>query len=279
MAESLIVVVSYNNCDLTLRAIEALKKQTVPTRIVVWDNNSPDGSARRLAQVQGIELIASPENLMWTPAINRAIAEKWDGEPFIGYMNNDAAPGPTCIERLTNVLRDESVGLAGPVIERIGGPQDVANTPINSMVVGREQNLDQAIERLPVKRVTFVLGAFAMLRKEVWDQVGPLPEDMPLGADDHDYCIRIKHAGYQIVVVQSAYAQHAGHASSKQEGKANWDDWGGKSWQVFNEKWAGYYSTEEEAIKCHWGGDFVDGWEIGTGWGPDKLKQMGLRIL
>lgn len=260
-ADVLVVVVSYNNRELTQRAVAALRRQTMPVHVVVWDNNSQDGTQEWLRQQSDIDVELSPENVYWTPAINRAIDKYWAGETYVGYMNNDAAPLMHCVQRMVRLARKDGIGLVAPSMERIGGPQDIANCEGHDIV--REGGfLEQNMEGLPGKRVTYVLGAFAILRKKVWDEVGPLDEEMPLGADDHDYCIRLKERDYQIWVAQDAFCQHAGHASARVPGaSAAWDDIGARSWARFNEKWAGYYKTEEEAIKSHWGGTYHPGWE------------------
>lgn len=269
MERALVVVVAYNNLKLTQHAVGALLGQTYETRVVVWDNASVDGTADWLRQQKQIEAHVSDENVYWSPAVNRAIEEHWDGEDFIGYMNNDAKPFRSTVARLITLLRDEKVGLVAPSMGRIGGPQDIANCAGHDLVA-RGGFVEDRIKDLPPKRVNFVMGAFAMLRKSVWNEIGPLDEDMPLGADDHDYAIRLKEAGYQIWVAQNAFCEHAGHASAKGKVAGRiWDDVGAQSWAAFNKKWEGYFANEEEAVKCHWGGEYVDGWEKGSGWATE----------
>lgn len=178
MKDALVVVVSYNNKDLTQRAVDALGAQTHRTRAVVWDNASADGTQDWLRQTD-IEYELSPENLYWSPAVNRAIDKYWDGEEYIGYMNNDAAPLRSTVARLVDLLQRPEVGLVAPSMGAIGGPQDIASCEGHD-IVRKGGFIDANIAHLPPKRVNFVMGAFAMLRKEVWDEVGPLDEDMPL---------------------------------------------------------------------------------------------------
>lgn len=266
MTDVLVVVVSYNGLEYTMRAVDALRAQTVPVHIVVWDNASTDGTAQWLKQQADIDTVFSTDNVYWTPAVNKGIEKFLGPEHFIGYMNNDAAPLPHTVERMLRLLRVTPIGLVAPAMERIGGPQDVANcTSHNRVIAGGD--IEKNIEGLEAKRVSFVLGAFALMTRAVWEKVGPLDEDMPLGADDHDYCIRVKEAGFQIWVAQDAYCRHGGHKSAEVAGAAKiWDDVGARSWERFNTKWAGYFATEEEAIKCHWGGTYLSGWEKGSGW-------------
>lgn len=259
MSDVLVVVVSYNNIDLTQRAVKALLAQTVPTRFVVWDNASTDGTQEWLKLV-GVEHVNSTENIYWTPAINEAIRDHWDGEEFIGWMNNDAAPLPHTVERMLRLLRKEDIGLVAPMMERIGGPQEPVNCAGGAH--SAHPDVESKIEGLDGRRVTFVLGAFALTKKTVWDTVGPLDPQMPLGADDHDWCIRLKQWRYQIWVAQDAYCKHGGHSSARIPGATEiWDNKGGESWEIFNKKYDGYYATEDEAMKCHWDGIYYPGFD------------------
>jgi GT2 family glycosyltransferase len=277
MSDTLLVVVSYNSIDLTRECVKSLQAQDHPTRFVVWDNASQDGTSNMLADM-GVEHVASQENIFWTPAINRVVEKFWAGETYIGWMNNDATLTPKGVERLTTALRNPEIGLVAPVTSNIGGPQDVSSNPDVHDILHRGPKFpDRALAELPSRRCTYVLGACSMTRKDVWDTIGPLDEDLYLGADDHDLAIRVREHGYEIHVVQSAYCHHRGHASVKSNtGRKNWDVHGAKSWDAFNRKWAGFFADEAEAIQCHWGGEFVDGRAHGSGWDDARRVACGL---
>lgn len=278
-SDVLVVVVAYNNVELTKRCVAALQTQTQETRFIVWDNASTDGTGEWLENQDDVEYHLSDENLYWTPAINAAVEKCYAGERYIGWLNNDAAPARTCMARLTQSIEARpEIGLCAPVTAAIGGPQDVVSNPDVHRVLNRGGNVESEIAAFPSRRVTFVLGACSMTTAAVWEQVGPLDPDMVLGADDHDYSIRVKEHGYEVHVIQSALCDHVGHASAKsgQEGQAAWNDLGGKCWDVFNKKWAGFYATEEEAIKAHWGGEFHPEFIHGTGWANEQRATLGL---
>lgn len=273
MDDVLMVVVSYNNANLTVDCLNALMRQKdVSLNVVLWDNSQNQDTIREVtAQVpkemlnNSLTIVDSEENLLWTPAINRAVRQFYSGEKFIGFMNNDILLHEDTVARMVKGLHEHiNGGIIAPMGSALGGPQDWASAN-GEWPIG-VTNLDQMNDFLkdrPVKRVTYVVGACCLVPAYVWKEVGELDPSMPLGADDHDYCMRLKDAGYHILVSQNIYANHTGHASG---GSSGWNEWGGKSWEVFNQKWAGYYATEEEAIKCHWGGDYVPGWDGGTGW-------------
>lgn len=270
----LAIVVAYRNRELTRRCVLALLAQSPGVRLFVWDNASGDGTAEMLYDM-GIEHYASPENVYWTPAINAVVERYWNGEDCIAWLNNDTEPAPRCMERLEAELRDPIVGLVAPMTTMIGGPQDLSQNPAAQQALNRDRNNpDRALDGLPSRRCTFVLGACAMTKKSVWDEVGPLHPEMPLGADDHDWAKRVKDADYQIRVVQSAYCYHKGHASAGDGGKPHWDELGWRCWQKHDEVWEGYYFNESEAVRCHFDGRYFPGFDKGTGRLSDAEREL-----
>lgn len=249
------VVVSYNNGHLTKQCVESLLNQTEPVNVVIWDNNSNDETVGILEQFRGrAQLVLSAENKLWTPALNSAINTYWEGEDYILMMNNDILLPPDGVAAMVETLDDTMAGGTAPWGSRLGGMQDWA--------VWRQKD-----DGPDPRRTAYLVGACFMITREVWEEVGQLDERMPLGADDHDYSIRIKHAGYSLYVTRSIVARHVGHASAKTgDGQSNWNEYAAPSWDAFNKKWAGYFATEDEAVKCHWGSEYHDGYDRGTGW-------------
>ena len=256
MADVLAIVVAYNNWGITRSTVEHLLNQDVPVDVVVWDNASTDQTPLWLAQQQGIEYHISEQNVMWTPALNRGIEKFWNGQEYLLIMNNDINLPPHGVRKLIEQAAKPETGLCGPWGSALGGQQDFAIHYSSEPVT--ELQLREQLKDMPPLRTTFLMGACIMMRKAIYDEIGPFDEMMPLGADDHDYAIRVKGRGYHIYVVRNFYATHVGHASG---GSQNWEDYGGSSWAWFNEKWAGYYRTEEEAIKSHWGCEYIPGYD------------------
>lgn len=257
-SSTLAIVVSHNNEELTHRCVGSLKHQA---RVVVWDNNSSDATVEILKRHHPeVTVHSHPENILWTPALNWAMDQYHVDEEFILFSNNDIQYGTNTLFHLKVPFQRGEVGITAPSGSRLGGMQDFGyHWPLPS-------NMDPERWRVsrPDVRANFVVGAAMMITKEVWETVGRFDESMPLGADDHDYCLRAKEKGYQIWVVSSAYVEHAGHASASTAPEV-WEEWGKKSWEAFNKKWEGYFFNEEEAKKCHWEAKHTPGWEIGTG--------------
>lgn len=274
MSDVLVVIVSYNNPSLTVRAVETASRQTVPTDVVVWDNNSPDALVAQVLKAHplnsNVELVMSEENLLWTPALNAAVERFLNGHDYLCFMNNDITLPGDAIERMVQVFRDHpDAALVGPMGWSLGGPQDYATHKEAWLAAGK--GADESFQAQGAYRIPYVVGACTLVSRVVWDELGVLDAEMPLGADDHDYSLRAKDAGYAIYAEPAVVAQHAGHASA---GSPNWNKWGAKSWDAFNRKWDGYFVDATEATNCHWGGTYIPGWEVGTGWLPPEEREI-----
>lgn len=262
--DTLAIIVNYNDEVNLLRCLHSLHGQA---RIVVWDNASTDNSVLQTRKkFPDVEVHESPNNVLWTPAINAAIEQYELGESYILVSNNDIVYHHDTVRKLKRTAARPETGIVAPIGSGLGGMQDFAHQHGKGNKIRDPHSF---VQNLPDLRVAYVVGASIMFRTDVFWDIGYFDNEMPLGADDHDYCIRLKEAGYHIMVAQSAYVSHKGHASG-QKAKSVWDEWAGKSWGVFEKKWAGYYSSEEEALKCHWAAEYHPGWEKGTGWLPPE---------
>lgn len=264
MAEILVVVVSYNNWRLTANCMFSLIKQTTPLDIILWDNNSPDGSAKELSKIdwpKNVTFVESKTNLLWAPAINEAIKRYHTDQPVIGFMNNDITLPSHAMEYMLKTLDKPNVGMVGPMGSNLGGGGDYATHKERWLAAGKGTE-DDFIAQEAI-RVAYLVGACVLFTKQAWEDIAPLDEQCPLGAEDHDTAIRLKDKGYEIWVNTNVYANHVGHASGD---SPEWGKYNAQGWNRFNTRWAGYFATTDEARLVHWDGIYSPGWDKGTGW-------------
>jgi len=262
------IIISYNDSRNTSMTVSSLLKQTVPVKIVVWDNDSKDNTCEILENKFGTNIIIhkSKENFYWAPAINKALEIYYDGEDFIHYSNNDIEYPNETLERMMIDVIETGAGALGPTGAGIGGLQDYATHQHSKD--GDFDNFNDRYDFLKNKkptRTSSLQGACVFMPAIHWKLVGPLDNSLPLGADDSDYSIRLKEKGYSLYVCEKAYVFHRDHASGPGN-EQTWHDLGGQSWAFFNKKWAGYYFNQLEASKCMWDYQYTEGWDTGTGW-------------
>jgi N-acetylglucosaminyl-diphospho-decaprenol L-rhamnosyltransferase len=85
------------------------------------------------------------------------------------------------------------------------------NNPANRLYRGLQLNYNI---RIPVEQPA---GAFLMVRREVWQELGGFDESFfPLWFEDVDFCRRTRDRGYRLYYVPDAVAEHRGGHSVSQ---------------------------------------------------------------
>ncbi len=183
-------------------------------RIVVVDNECDDGSGE-LAEQAGATVVRRPR-AGYGEAINTG-ARLLDGDhiivlnPDIRFFDDDV------IERLMPHFDDPKVGLVAPALELLDGRlQDSARrvpTPLNLMI-RRRANKEAGVVR-QAGDVDWVVGAFFIIRRDVWDAIGGFDESFFLYFDDVDLCERIRQAGWTVRFDPTVVIQHAWQGASR----------------------------------------------------------------
>lgn len=192
--------------------------------VLVVDNASSDGTAEMVgAQFPWVKLIRSPENLGFSKGNNLAI-RKCQGR-YIALVNPDVIVLPGCLDALADFLdQNPKVGNVGP---RVFNPDMTQQSTCRNFPT-LWNNFCSAValatkfkhSRLfagehmfyfphdQIKRVDVLVGCFSMIRREAFDAVGLLDEDLFMYGDDVDWCRRCWKAGWQVVFFPGATAIH-----------------------------------------------------------------------
>jgi GT2 family glycosyltransferase len=213
------VVLNWNGGERTLAALESLAGVD---RICV-DNGSTDGSADAVARrLPDVELIRTGVNLGFSGGNNvglrRALAR---GADWVLLLNDDAVADaglPAALDAAAAARPDAGV-LACKVY--FAEPPDVlmyAGGRVNLRLgySGRQDGFgehdDGRFEELrEVERAT---GAAMAVSREAVERAGFLDEALFAYAEDLEWCVRIRAAGFAIVFVPGAKVWHVGSAST-----------------------------------------------------------------
>ncbi len=198
---------------------------------MVVDNGSTDGVIAETAR-RGVRLIANHANLGFAAAANQGFVAL--DCPFILLLNPDAII-QTSLEPLREAcLRPKVAGAGGKLIGSTGFPQVgfmVRRFPTPAALILEALLLNRVWPSNPVNYryraldlqleaptdVEQPAGAFLMLRRDVWNELGGFDESFyPLWFEDVDYCRRAVNRGYLLYFVPSAVAKHTGAHSIPQ---------------------------------------------------------------
>lgn len=208
--------------------VESLRKSVTnfEYEIIFIDNNSTDESVSYLekAEKQGvIKLIKSPKNLGFGSANNLA-AKNAKGK-YILIMNNDITVEPDLLQKMVDYMdRHTEIGILAPkLIYHSGQTQDSCRrlTTFQDLIAKRtplrfippfkkkcDNYLMKDFDHNQIQEVDLLVGAFLLMPKKVFDEVGGFDERYFLFMEDFDLCRKVRQKGYSIVYFPEATAIH-----------------------------------------------------------------------
>jgi GT2 family glycosyltransferase len=185
--------------------------------VVVVDNGSSDGTADVLAEAaarwEAVRIERNEDNRGFAAACNQA-ARLADGE-LLCFLNNDTVVTPGWLAPLVDaVRRHQRVGMVGPVSNGVANEARV-KAPYADLEELRQWAEARAAARAGRSFPIPMLALYcAVLRREVWDEVGELDEAFGVGMfEDDDYCRRLRRAGYTLRCREDSFVHHWQQAS------------------------------------------------------------------
>jgi N-acetylglucosaminyl-diphospho-decaprenol L-rhamnosyltransferase len=230
-----IVIVNWNGGELLRRCLESIQRHppAVPFEVVLVDNASSDGSvahAESLGASFPIAILRNEENLGFGRANNQAFAQS--RAPLQFLLNPDAELREGAVDRLVATLNEHpEAGACAPRLVHADGslqPTVWPNplTPLHIVLAGT--GLWRLLPRKlrgtllfadhwtydRLRAVPMVSGAAMLVRRRVIEEVGGFDERFAMYAEDNEWCLRMRRAGWQIVLDPRATVMHHGGALS-----------------------------------------------------------------
>lgn len=226
-----IVIVNWNAGAQLRACVDSIFEHGSPwvDRIVVVDNGSTDGSALSVDGLAKVTLIRAGQNLGFAKACNMGAAPC--KSEFLLFLNPDAYLYPGSLSKSLAFMgepRNSRVGICG--IQLIDEPGNVARScarfPSVIGLLAHAVGIDRLFPRAGyfmrewdhqnTRRVDHVIGAFFLVRSQVFDALHGFDERFFVYLEDLDFSLRAKRAGWLSVYLADAQAFHAGGGTSKQ---------------------------------------------------------------
>lgn len=218
-----VIILNWNNYTDTRTCLYSLMECKHSNRsIVLVDNASKDGSGFLLRdEFPELQFIFNSKNLGFARGCNVGIRAALANEDcdYVLLLNNDAEVTQNFLEKAVEVAESHPrIGLVGGKILRspeckkiwyAGGRVDVWR---GQGIARGWGELDQG-QYDKVEEVKFVTGALMLIKREVLEKVGLLPEEYFFGVEEFDYSVSVHRAGYLLYYVPEFIAYHKGDGS------------------------------------------------------------------
>jgi GT2 family glycosyltransferase len=218
-----IILVLYNNAELTLPCLKSLQSERdITLEVIIIDNASSDRTHELLEKVKGAKIVKNDENVGFLLAVNQA-AEMANGEHIL-LFNNDATMRPGTLEAAIKRLdSDPGIGAVGGRIMLLDGRLQEAGSIVwnDGTCLGYARGDDEdAPHVMFVRDVDYCSGAFLLTPKKVWEELGGFDTIYaPAYYEETDYCMRLWEKGYRVVYDPKAIIDHFEFGSAA---KSDW---------------------------------------------------------
>lgn len=248
-----IVICNYNKEDAVLECIQSiLESRFQDFDLFVVDNGSTDQSVKRIKEkyASSVTLLENQENLGGSGGFNTGLRVAYEkGYPYLMCVDNDAILDERAVGALYDFLENyREAGMAASKVYHLEAPDYVQQygQVIDFEHFCTEVNYYNAYEDGTMPEYLYVDSVAAcslMVRKEVIDRIGFMPEENYLYWDDTEWCYLCNRAGYKVASVGASVALHAMGAKKEQENTfPTYYAW--RNWIVFFAKY-----TEEEKLE------------------------------
>lgn len=227
-----IIIISFNTKDLLKTCIKSIYETTknLNYEIIVVDNASSDGSPEAIEKAfNGVTVIKNNENLGFAKANNQAI--KVARGKYLLLLNSDTILKEGTIENMVQFIdKHPNAAAVGPKVLNVDGTLQFKGFSFPSItsslliLFGAERIFSKRLlyklftkfywDDNSIVRVDFMPGCCLLIRKDIIDKIGFLPEEYFMYFEEAEWCYIARKNGYEVWYLPTSEIIHIGSASS-----------------------------------------------------------------
>lgn len=194
------VIVTYNpDCSITDNVLALLPQVAM---VFVVDNGSSESSLAYLSELHtfdNVTLIRNGANLGIAAAFNIGVRKAGEaGCRWVATFDQDSRVPAGFIALLLATLEQcpfkDQVALIAPLLQ--------------DPVTGLSGSHGSKGERVPFEEVPVTISSGCLLRYEAFERAGLFDEALFIDYVDHEYCLRLRSAGFRLIESKSAVLEH-----------------------------------------------------------------------
>lgn len=211
------VLVSHNGALWLPEVVAALTSQTRPIDLITAVDTGSEDSSTKLLKSARIPFFTTDREIGFGQAVSLAV-DKLPGaieHEWIWLIHDDCAPAPTALAELLAAVDDRpQVVMAGP---KLLGWHDRTHLLEAGISIAGNGARWTGLEPLEydqgqhdgIHDVLAVSTAGALIRRDVFEELGGLDQNLSLFRDDVDFGWRARAAGHSVIAATTAVAFHA----------------------------------------------------------------------
>lgn len=226
------VIVEYHSINDIIACVNAIieqKNTELEYEIIVSSNSMYSLNQQEKAQksVRGATWIFNEKNGGFAYAMNQGL--KHATGDLLVIMNPDVRIKGGLTEMTSYFQSHSEAGIIAPqIINANGVIQDSFRTFITpwnfayrhwQRLLRRKSSVEELIEP---SEVDWVIGAFMMTNRTVYEKVGALDDEYFMYCEDMDWCKRMHLQGYSVIYFPQAVIEYEGTRSARRSWKYAW---------------------------------------------------------
>jgi GT2 family glycosyltransferase len=253
-----VIVVARERFSAARRSLESLLESSAePFDLIYVDSGSPRrfrARLRRAAAENRLQLVEAELGLGPNQARNLGLMRA--RTPYVVFMDNDVVVGPGALDALVRCADETKAWLVGPLylqgspvegrIHMAGGESRIVEEDgkrrlheADRMPGCRLSELDSPLERSSTELLEFHC---LLARREVFDTIGRLDEELLSVRDQDDLCLGVRAAGGTLYLEPSAWVSYLPPPpilpSDRSYYQLRWSrEWIERSLRHFHRKW------------------------------------------
>lgn len=231
MIKVFIVVLNWNQPDLTVECVKSLEKLSIPkgcdVKTIIVDNGSTDNSVEKFRKLPSVTVIEAGKNFGFAGGNNIGIRYAIDYKAdFVMILNNDTEVDKMLLVNLLDFLtKNKKTAITSPKIYFAKGYEFHKKYSKNQLgkvlwyaggkidwnnIYGENIGVDQVDKKQfdKTKQIDFATGACFLARITALKEVGLFDEKYFMYKEDEDLCVRLAKKDWKIFYVPGAKLWH-----------------------------------------------------------------------
>ncbi len=240
-----VVVVTHHSGAVIRQCLEPLGKAA---QIVVVDNASDDNTLDIVGEVAPqCDVLRNQVGAGYGNGASQGLALVQT--EFALLANPDSVVSDAALAHLVDAADAFPNGaLFGPTVI---GPDGAVELSHDVGLFDRRRYGDRVQETVPLGPccAEFLSGAVTLLRMSAYHQIGPFDPRLFLYYEDDDFCMRLRAAGFSLILVPDAVISHVGGGSVRPSAHYYWEKYWHMAWSrlYLEEKYHGRASRRRTA--------------------------------